>query len=310
MKHFRLSSGLPLLAILAVTACQHGTGDPANPPKASVEARLAALGQSGTPVAARRVGEFVGFDRNIYPGDDRMIDLHQQFAFVGYWLTVPPGEKENTWMGRRAGLAHMGYGFLVLANGRLDADIVKAKGTAQALGKRDAAEAIAAADREGFPDQTILFLDQEEGGRLLPEQSAYFFAWTEAVAASKFRPGAYLSGQASDDGVAADGHKLTTTTAKDVREQIAARHLHPVALWVAQDTCPPAPGCTLQAPHVKESGTLDAAVWQYAQSPRRPELTRTCAKTYAKDGSCYAGVSTDLAIDLDVADSADPSHGR
>ncbi len=51
-------------------------------------------------------------------------------------------------------------------------------------------------------------------------------------------------------------------------------------------------------------------VWQYSQSPRRPELTKSCAKTYAKDNLCYAGVTTDLFLDLDVAGSADPSHGR
>jgi hypothetical protein len=258
---------------------------------------------------------FVGFDRNTYPGDARLAELHKHFAFIGFWLNNPPGEQQNTWSGHRPQLVAAGFGFAVLWNGRLDAEIKHSKLTPDALGEQDAADAIAAAQREGFPSGTIVFLDQEEGGRLLPEQSAYFFGFTEALAASPYRAGAYLSGQPSDDGPGNNGKRATITTAQDVRQAIAAKHLHDVALWVAQDACPPAPGCTVatsavQHLHPADSGTLDVSVWQYAQSPQRPELTRACAKTYAVDGNCYAGVSSDLFLDLNLASSADPSHGR
>jgi hypothetical protein len=261
-------------------------------------------------LAQAPAGQYLGFDRNDYPGDTRLADLHRHFAFTGFWLNHPPGASSNGWRGKRSTLRTAGFGFLVLYNGRLDAQIKHAKLTPAALGKSDAAEAIAAAQREGFPPSTLLFLDQEEGGRLLPEQAAYFFAWTEAVAASPFRPGAYLSGQSTGDGTDFAGKPLLITTAQDVREHIASQHLHPVALWVAQDSCPPSSGCTQAPPALSASGTLDAAVWQYAQSPRRPELTHACASTYAPDGNCYGGASKDLPIDLDVAASPDPSHGR
>ena len=261
----------------------------------------------------REAGEFVGFDRNDYPGDSRLAELHQRFAFAGFWLNNPPGASTNSWAGKRQALRGAGFGFLVLWNGRLDAEILRAQksGTTPAvLGQRDAVAALAAARREGFPAGTILFLDQEEGGRLLPEQAGYFFAWTEQVGASVYKPGAYLSGQPSPDGTSPNGARLTITTAQDAREQIAARHLHPVVFWVAQDACPPAPGCVVKAPQLKDSGTADALVWQYAQSPRRPDLTRTCAATYAPDGNCYGGASKDLFLDLNVARSPDPSRGR
>ena len=258
--------------------------------------------------------DFVGFDRNIYPGDERLQELRQHFAFTGYWLTPPPGETSTTWLGKRQLLRDAGFGFLVLANGRLDAQIKNqiksANLTPTALGTQDAAQAIAAAQQEGFPPATILFLDQEEGGRLLPEQSAYFFAWTEAVAASPFKPGAYLSGQPTPDGTGPDGKPILITTAQDVREHITQHHLHDIALWVYQDTCPPAPGCVATPPPLKTNGTPEAIVWQYAQSPRRPELTHSCAQTYASDNNCYAGASTDLLLDLNVAATSDPSHGR
>ena len=201
----------------------------------------------------------------------------------------------------------------MLANGKLDKEIKDDDLGPEELGRKDAAAAIAAAHREGFPEKTVIFLDQEEGGRLLPEQAEYLLAWTEAVAQSPFKPGAYLSGQPVPDGNGPDGKPITVTTAQDVREQIAAKHLHSVVFWVAQDTCAPAgpaPGCVLPPPALNQSGTPDADVWQYAQTPRRPELTKSCAKTYAPDNNCYAGATKDLFLDLNVASSADPSHGR
>ena len=143
-----------------------------------------------------------------------------------------------------------GFGFLVVANGRLDKEInrsIKLGKPAAALGQQDAAAATAAAKREGFPAGTILFLDQEEGGRLLPEQAAYLLAWTEAVAASAYRPGVYASGKPVDDGPGPGGRPATITTIQDIRTRVAAGHLNEIAFWVIQDACPPAPGCVVQA---------------------------------------------------------------
>ena len=250
----------------------------------------------------------LGFDRNLYPGDAALLALRKHFAFAGYWLNNPPGETTNTWLGKRDALLRNGFGFLVLFNGREDAQIVRARrrGTQPAdLGKQDASAAVAAAQREHFPPGTVLFLDQEEGGRLLPEQAAYLFSWTEAVAASIYKPGVYLSGQPVDDGPG-----KTITTADDVRQQIAAKHLHPVALFVYQDACPPSKGCTVAPPAISAAGPANITAWQYAQSPRRPDITRSCAKTYAADNNCYAPGVAQIYLDMDLAISDDPSHGR
>lgn len=251
---------------------------------------------------------YLGFDLNLYPGDADLPALRSHFAFAGYWLNTPPGEDSNTWAGKRDVLLRNGFGFLVLFNGRLDAEIVKAqraRTSPEALGQRDAAAAIAAAQREHFPAHTIIFLDQEEGGRLLDEQAAYLFAWTEAVAHSGYLPGVYASGQP-----VREGHGHTITTAQDIREQVAAKHLHPVAIFVYQDACPPSNGCTLNPPPIARSGTPDALVWQYAQSPRRKSITRACAKTYSSDGNCYAPNTPKLLLDMSTSTLPDPSHGR
>jgi len=269
-----------------------------------------ACAQQATPnhIPAAATQNPIGFDSNDYPGDDSLPTLRQHFAFAGYWLTNPPGAHNNGWVGKRDTLLRNGFGFLILANGKTDAEISRAKHagtTPAALGAKDAANAVAAARREHFPTHAIIFLDQEEGGRLNANQSTYLLAWTEAVAHSGYLPGVYASGQPVED---APGK--TITTIQNIRELVAAQHLHNIAFWVYQDACPPANGCTLQPPPLSASGTPDVTAWQYAQSPRRKELTAACAKTYAADGNCYAPGLPNFSIDLSVANSSDPSHGR
>jgi hypothetical protein len=295
-----------LLGTVAACGCSRSsntaqTNDSASattvqPQSSAASSRVSAAGQS------------VGFDRNDYPGDDTMAALRKDFAFTSYWLTTPPGDDTNTWASKRELLKQQGWGFLVLANGKLEAEILKARksGTSPAdLARKDAAVAIAAAKSEQFPAHTIVFLDQEEGGRLTDPQAAYLLAWTEAVAASDFRPGVYASGQRvqDDPGVWID-------TIEDIRERVKKGGLHEVAIFDTQDECPPAPGCTLQAKPLSAAGEPDLVAWQYSQSPRRPAITKSCAKTYAADGNCYAPGFPKVFLDMDVANSPDPSHGR
>ena len=270
--------------------------------------------QPATGAAAHQRG-YVGFDANEYPGDAQLPLLRKQFTFTGYWLNNPPGANHNPWLGKRDILLRNNFGFLVVFNGRLDKEILQARKRGKApdaLGREDAAAAIAAAHREGFPPGTILFLDQEEGGRMLPEQAGYLLAWTEAIAAGPYKPGVYGSGQPVPD-EDEHGKHITITTIQDLRQQVATKHLHPIDFWVAQDACPPAPGCVIQPSHppaLDLSGTPNAIAWQYAQSPRRPAITRSCAVTYAPDGNCYAAGLPKYQLDLSVSNSPDPSHGR
>ena len=253
-------------------------------------------------VAQRRTdGNYLGFDENLYPGDAALQVLHREFAYTGYWLNAPPGMTTDPWAGKRPALLRAGFGFLILFNGRLDRELRQADPAA--LGAADAAAAVRAARREGFPPNAVIFLDLEEGGRMLPEQLAYIGAWLKGVAAGGFRAGVYCS--AID---VPDGPGRTISTARDLAE-----HFPGIRLWVANDVCPPAPGCVARAIPPDRSGLKAARVWQFAQSPRRRQYTQVCGSTYARDGNCYApGLPHSLrtAIDLNTSTSPDPSHGR
>jgi hypothetical protein len=244
---------------------------------------------------------YFGFDKNAYPGDDLLPSLHQTFSYTGYWLNNPPGMSNNPWAGKRGLVRAVGFGFLILFNGRLDAQL---KGQdASALGREDASAAIAAAKQEGFPAGAAIFLNQEEGGSLLPEQAAYIGAWIAAVDRSSYKVGVYCSGIAVPS-----GSKMISTA-----QDIATRFPH-AKLWVWNDQCPPAPGCVVPKElDPAKSGTANALIWQYAESPRRSEDTAACQQTYAADSECYAPNlphSGQTYIDLNVSRSLDPSRGR
>jgi hypothetical protein len=256
-----------------------------------------------TALAAAQAPAYLGFDRNTYPGDTNLKSLHETFSYTGFWLNHPPGEKTNTWTGHRAAVESAGFGFLVLFNGRLYAEL-KTAAHATKLGNSDAQAAAAAARREGFPAQTVIFLDQEQGGRMLPEQKAYIYAWVDGVTAAGFRAGIYCSGipAADDDNI---------VTAEDIRQNAGGRQ---IVYWAINDACPPAPGCNfpIHPPSPAQSGVPFAEVWQFAQSPQRKDVAARCAN-YSRDGNCYPpGVSPaqQLHVDVNTATSPDPSNGR
>ena len=248
---------------------------------------------------------YLGFDRNDYPGDENLRTLRETFSFAGYWLNHPPGTAANTWTGKRQIVQSAGFGFLVLFNGRLLSEL-KNPENARALANSDSRRGVVAAQREGFPVGTIIFLDQEEGGRLLPEQRTYLHGWVDGVNASRFRAGVYCSGIAAKEAGSAG-----VITADDIRQNAGGRK---VVYFVANDACPPSPGCAFSkpAPTPGSSGISFAEVWQFVQSPRRRDFASGCSN-YNSDGNCYPpglGKSSGVHVDVEVAASADPSHAR
>jgi len=247
---------------------------------------------------------FLGFDRNDYPGDDAMKLFRKDFSFTSYWLGNPPGDKSNSWSGKRELLHSQGWGFLPLFNGPPSRQL-RDEASAQRRAAKDVAAAVASARREGFPAGTVIFLDIEEGGRLPSTYMSYLKHWVADLAAAGFRVGVYCSGIPVDEG---EGRSIIT--ADFIRDQIKPTEL---IYWVFNDSCPPSPGCLTpsELPAPSKSGVAYAQVWQFVRSPRDNETARHC-RGYAKDGNCYAAFDTahKFHLDLNVATSADPSAPR
>jgi Domain of unknown function (DUF1906) len=281
-----LLASLAIIALLPLFAISHSSSRPASREKDT----------PSSPAA------YLGFDRNVYPGDDALPILRKTFAFAGYWLGPPPGEKINTWRGKRALFQAQGFGFAALYRAR-QANEVKKDVQARQKGMLDARNAAASAKDEGFAPRTIIFLDIEDGGRLSPTFHTYLRAWADELRHAGYRPGFYCSAIPADE-----GHGVTILTADDIRNHMAERE---IVYWVYNDVCPPSPGCGAPAnpPPVTSGGVAYAAIWQFVQSPRRKEYTAHCAATYNTDGNCYAPGDTAHAWFLDVnsATTPDPS---
>ena len=289
--------GVPFLSISAIAAalillsCQAGSQPSSQP---------GAQGQT-SPHA------YLGFDLNIFPGKEALPVLRKTFAFSSYWLSPPPGEKNNTWVGngQREALQSQGFGFLLLYRGPLSREL-KNEAAAVQRGTLDARAAASVAKSESFPAQAIIFLDVEEGGRLSAAYHAYLRAWTAELSRAGYRSGAYCSGMPVKEEPGA-----TITTADDIRAHAPSADF---IYFIFNDACPPSPGCTYppNPPSPAAGGIPYASVWQYAQSPRRKELTAHCAPGYHTDGNCYAPGDTAHAwlLDIDSAASPDPSSGR
>jgi hypothetical protein len=247
---------------------------------------------------------YLGFDRNTYPGDAALPVLRKTFTFASYWLSPPPGEKTNTWRGKRELFRAQGFGFLVLYCGR-DSKEFKNVAGAVAKGVQDGKNAAAAAKTEAFAPGTIIFLDIEEGGRLPATCHAYLHAWHDELARAGFSSGVYCSGMPVKESPG-----LTITTADDIRDNAAS---HDFVIWAYNDACPPSPGCAFpeNPPSPSSSGIGNATVWQFAQSPRRKEFTARCPAKYAPDGNCYSPKDTahKWFLDVNSATSPDPSGG-
>jgi hypothetical protein len=244
---------------------------------------------------------YLGFDRNDYPGDASLPILRKVFSFAGYWLSAPPGEKVNSWRGKRRVLTSQGFGFLLLYAGP-DLHRLKSSPHAQKQAVLDARRAAASAKSEGFPSRSTIFLDIEEGGRLTQPYYAYLRAWSDELARLGFRAGVYCSGI-----VVTESDGQTVITADDIRNHLGARK---ISYWVYNDSCPPSPGCTIpqNPPLPGASGIAYASVWQFVRSPRDQETAHTCSG-YAANGNCYIALDTarQWHLDLNLSISPNPS---
>jgi hypothetical protein len=215
---------------------------------------------------------YAGFDSLAYPGDAMMqwLKSHTNLSFVGFYLAPAPSRPTSGWMGKYTTLAAQGWGFAPIYVGQQEASQPGSHNLNAAQGTADGQAAVGLMRTAGFPANSVVYLDCEQGGAASQARQAYVGAWVDAVAPSSYKPGIYCS----------------YTTAASL---LAIRPN--VCVWVWHITNP-APGPTFPTPDPGSSGTSKAMVLQYFQNT-----------TVNFPGAPVAS----LKIDLDSSSVADPS---
>jgi hypothetical protein len=242
--------GVAGLAIACGRSSTAPDGEPGDSRVADVAARVAQVaatvtGQEAPLADAQQEGKNMGFDTHTYPGDRTMAAWKAApgapYRWVGYYLPAPC-HKDKSWTGKRQTLVEMGWGLAVVYVGQQTwgrtPRALSAKRLAQMLrsgttcnadlvtadrGHMDADDAIAAAEHEGFPQRSIIFLDIERMEKMPDAMRAYYRAWSKRLLEDgRYRPGVYVH-----------AHNAETVYA-DVKSEFAAAGVdEEPRVWVA-----------------------------------------------------------------------------
>src|SRR5215472_2735206 len=136
---------------------------------------------------------FAGFDCLGYPGDMVMTRIIQNtnLRWCGFYLAPAPSQGNTSWMTKRAFLQGLGWGLAPIYVGQQVSGPGSHKVT-PAQGTLDAQNAASLAKKAGFANESIIFLDIEQGPPAQAATLAYYGAWlAELVANTSYAPGVY-----------------------------------------------------------------------------------------------------------------------
>lgn len=214
---------------------------------------------------------FLGFDRSGYPGDHvmQLLRTAAHVDFTGFYLAPAPSHGDKSWMGKRAFLLGLGFGFAPVYVGQQQSPpgSLNLNGPQGHVDGKDAAQLAVTA---GFSLGSVLYLDVETGPPVHQPFIAYYKAWVQSVIDNGFSPGVYCSHHLAAHFIAAD---------------------HRAVAWVFQlaalggNFTPPLP-----KPDPSHSSFSGAKVLQYAQN-----------------ATLTVGTTVIRPVDLNTALMADPS---
>jgi hypothetical protein len=219
---------------------------------------------------------FAGFDCSSYPGDHTMQSLKSDtnLCFVGFYLAPAPCHPDDGWMSKRTFLTGLGWGLVPVYVGQQEAGAspCQACNLTSAQGGLDGKQAAGLMASAGFPQNSVVYVDCEQGGPASHGVLAYVGAWVDAVAANAYTPGIYCS-------------HTTAASLLAIRPN--------VRVWAWKITSS-APGPTFPTNAPDGSGVSQATVWQYCQNAT---VTFPAAPT-----------PITLNVDLNCAAASDPSQ--
>jgi hypothetical protein len=141
---------------------------------------------------------YAGFDSLEYPGIDAMnwlfVAANSNLQWCGYYLAPAPNRPTSGWQGQYTSLKDS-WGIAPIYVGQQDPKTHNPKCTLTAeQGVLDAAEALALAQADQFPDKTCVYLDWEQGDITAAGAADYIKAWVKAVDDDgRIRPGIYCT---------------------------------------------------------------------------------------------------------------------
>jgi hypothetical protein len=202
------------------------TGEPGESKVADVAAQVAQVaaavtGQKAPLADAEQEGKNMGFDTHTYPGDRTMQAWKNApgapYRWVGYYLPSPC-HHDKSWTGTRQKLVDMGWGLAVVYVGQQTWGHTPKRLTAQRAaqlqksgsncnadlisadqGRVDADDAIAMAQKEGFPERSTVFLDIERMENMPQAMRDYYRTWAKRLLEhGSYRPGVYVHAHNAD----------------------------------------------------------------------------------------------------------------
>lgn len=192
---------------------------------------------------------FAGFDCSYFPGTATMawLKANTNLVWCGFYLAPAPSHKDATWMVRRATLELQGWGFAPIYVGQQTIGPGEHNVNAS-MGVADGTQATDLLKQAGFAEESVVFLDLENGLPLTLPEGGYVAAWADAVKGHGYTPGVYTSHAMAD----------------------AVRDVVPDArIWTFNvPTIAPTDfhGVTFPVPAPAGSGYEDAVAWQRAQN--------------------------------------------
>lgn len=217
---------------------------------------------------------FAGFDRSDYPGGPAMrwLKAHTNLKWCGFYLGPAPSHPNTSWM--EADDEDLeGWGLAPIYLGQETAG-PGAHHVNAAQGAIDGADACKLMQEAGFDKGSVVYLDNEAGPPMLAPMQQYVGAWCDAVVAGGYAPGVYCS-----------FYLGAQTKATRPNARIWVYHVNTTAEHKVG-------GATFKESDPTLSGFAHANVWQLDD-----EAIITCPP----------GPSGMLVVDLNSADSADPS---
>lgn len=218
---------------------------------------------------------YAGFDCSGYPGDDviRYLKRMTNFAWCGFYLGPAPSHPDAGWMTKRSFLKSLGLGLAPIYVGQQTIG-PGSRNPDTSHGYQDGTGATKLMQQAGFPQNSAVYLDLENGLPFPSAQQAYVAAWVDQVEHNGYVAGVYCS------------HTFAA----------AVHQIVPSALiwsFKVDTTSPhPVPGPLYPDIHPAGCGYAGAYMWQLGQSCQ-------IAAAGAPGGR--------LLVDLDTSIAPDPS---